>query len=60
MAEAKKDSKQVEDARSNGEPVPVSAATDGGESRLTAGYKDNPDKPDPSSVAQVEVLKDEA
>lgn len=25
-----------------------------------ADYKDNPDKPDPTSIAQVEVLPDEA
>lgn len=56
----KSDEKKAQAAREKGEPVPVTAATDGGESRLTAGYKDNPDKPDPSSVAQVEVLKDEA
>lgn len=37
----------------------VSAADDGGQSRLTSGYKDNPDKPDKTSIAQVEVLKDE-
>lgn len=37
----------------------VSNADDGGMSRLTKGYEDNPDKPDPTSIAQVEVLKDE-
>jgi hypothetical protein len=37
----------------------VSNATDGGDSRLTKGYKDNPDKPDPTSIAQVEELHDE-
>lgn len=37
----------------------VSDATDGGDSRLTKGYKDNPDKPDPSSIAQVEELVEE-
>lgn len=50
--------KKKDDVLPAGAPK-VSDATDGGESRLTAGYKDNPDKPDPSSVAQVEVLKDE-
>lgn len=56
MAEAKS-SKAVEDARAKGEPVPISAAADGGTSRLSAGYKDNPDKPDETSIAQVEELK---
>lgn len=36
----------------------VSDADDGGQSRLTAGYKDNPDKPDPDTVAQIEVLSE--
>lgn len=41
--------------------LPVSDAADGGTSRLSDGYSDNPDKPDPSSVAQVENLRsDEA
>jgi hypothetical protein len=34
------------------------AADGGGVSDLTARYEDNPDAP-PSSVAQIEVLKDE-
>ena len=46
----------AEDAREAGEEVPIGAAADGGTSRLTAGYEDNPDKPDESSVAQVERL----
>lgn len=37
----------------------VSDATDGGDSRLTKGYSDAPDKPDPTTVAQVENLHDE-
>lgn len=37
----------------------VSDATDGGDSRLTKGYSDNPDKPDPTSVAQIENLHEE-
>jgi len=36
----------------------VEGAADGGVSNRTAGYSDNPDAPDPSSVAQVEELKD--
>jgi hypothetical protein len=59
MPQAKKTSSEVEKAREEGREVPIGAAADGGDSRLTAGYKDNPDKPDPSSVAQVEVLKDD-
>lgn len=31
---------------------------DVGQSRLTAGYEDNPDKPHETSIAQVEILKD--
>lgn len=50
--------KEVQDARDKGEPVPISAADDGVVSRLHDRYEDNPDKPDPSSVAQVQVLKD--
>jgi hypothetical protein len=38
----------------------VSGAADGGQSEFHESYKDNPDKPDPTSVAQVQVLKDEA
>lgn len=34
----------------------ISDADDGGQSRLTKGYKDNPDKPDESSIAQIEEL----
>ena len=44
----------------DGEALPISEADDGGDSRLTKGYKDNPDKPDPSSIAQIEELTDEA
>lgn len=54
-------SKQAETAPDNPAEAPaVSEATDGGDSRLTAGYSDNPDKPGPDSVAQVEELKDES
>lgn len=34
----------------------ISDADDGGQSRLTKSYKDNPDKPDESSIAQIEEL----
>lgn len=53
-----KDQKTAEAAREKGEPVPIGVAADGGDSRLTKGYKDNPDKPDPSTVAQIEELHD--
>lgn len=46
--------------RSEGEgALPVSEATDGGDSRLTKGYGENPDVPDPTSIAQVEHLHDD-
>lgn len=38
----------------------IAASDDGVVSRLHDAYKDNPEKPDPSSIAQVQVLKDEA
>lgn len=44
-----------EESRNKGE---VSQAADGGTSNRSAGYADNPDKPDESSIAQVEELKD--
>lgn len=44
-----------EEARNRGS---VSEADDGGDSNRTKGYKDAPDKPDESTVAQVEELKD--
>lgn len=49
----------AEKARAAGEPVPVSEASDGGDSRLTKGYKDAPDKPDKTTKAQIEVLEGE-
>lgn len=49
----------AEKKKEQGVAPTVSDGTDGGESRLTKGYKDNPDKPDPTSVAQVEELKPE-
>lgn len=55
MSAAKKSDPTI---KSDGAPE-VSGATDGGVSRLSAGYKDNPEKPDPTSVAQVEELKGE-
>jgi hypothetical protein len=59
MAKEDGDRKAADKAREAGEAVPIGAAADGGDSRLTSGYKDNPDKPDPSTVAQIEVLKDD-
>lgn len=38
----------------------VSGADDAGVSHLHAGFRENPDKPDPASIAQVQDLKDEA
>ena len=40
--------------------LPIHEADDGGDSRLTKGYSDNPDAPSPDSVAQVEELRDES
>lgn len=60
MAETKGTSrKAAEKAREEGKEVPISQAADGGESRLHKGYKDNPDKPDETSIAQVQELHDE-
>lgn len=59
MADSKPSKSAADKARESGEPVPISSADDGGQSRLHAGYKDNPDKPDPSSIAQIQELKDE-
>lgn len=39
-------------------PGQVEGAADAGTSDRAKGYKENPDKPDPSTVAQVEELKD--
>lgn len=62
MAESRKSAeKQAEEARAAGDPVPVDAAADGGEPRIREQIRDakHPDeKPDPSTVAQVEELKD--
>jgi hypothetical protein len=58
MAEEKK-SEPRKDASDPGEAPAISEATDGGDSRLTKGYKENPDKPGPDSVAQIEELHDE-
>lgn len=46
---------QPEEDRQRGS---VQNASDGETSNRTKGYSDNPDKPDPSSIAQVEDLKD--
>ncbi len=51
------DSKKKDPTITSGVPA-ISDASDGGQSRLTKGYKDNPDKPDDSSIAQVEELVD--
>lgn len=59
MAESRRSSKPEEPKREDGVAPPVHAATDGGDSRLTKGYEENADKPDPSSIAQVEVLVEE-
>lgn len=50
-----KDVVQPEEDRLKGS---VQNASDGGTSNRTAGYSDNPEKPDPTSIAQVEDLKD--
>lgn len=61
MATRKKDDPTVTSERGVEYPEgthparPVSEVQDSAESRT---YKDNPDKPDPSTVAQVEVSQD--
>lgn len=62
MAEAKSgtsEPKDVQKAREEGTEVPIASATDGGDSRLTKGYPENPDAPE-GSVAQVEELVSDA
>jgi hypothetical protein len=59
MAEKKSsstDQKAVDEAREKGDPVPVSAADDGPESRLHKGYADAPEKPDETTIAQVQEV----
>lgn len=55
MAETKKDAVKDEDPNAAGAPE-VSNADHAGQ---LGKIKDNPDKPDPSTVAQVQVLSDE-
>lgn len=57
MARAKSE-KAAQDPADPAEAPKVEDADDGGTSRRTAGYEDNPDAP-AGSIAQVEVLKDE-
>lgn len=54
------DRRAAEKAREEGTEVPISAAADGVVSRYHKRYADNPDKPDESSVAQVQELHPEA
>ena len=56
----KKVPKEVEEARERGDPVPVSAADDGPESRLHKGYAEAEDKPDETTIAQVQEIDLEA
>jgi hypothetical protein len=58
MADKDKDKDTTAGDPAVGEAPAIPDAADGGDSRLTAGYSDNPDAP-PDAIAQVENLKDE-